>query len=147
MQVRAVATVLNAINRLRAENGDGKITLIAYRSTSDMLPGEEWPTVEAHHEVLARIKEEAGGAVDLVAFDRADYEKWLKGREDTRIARLDWANERAYQGTRLAIHWGFDKSQVTGKNIQQALGWTVWRTGNEDNDELQSFGENEIPKD
>lgn len=134
MQDRAVAATLGQIDRLNREHpvatGEepNEVVLISYRATDDMLPGEEWPTASAHRMVLARVKHGAAMNVHLIAFDRADYAGWLSGRKDSRSARLEWANQRASQGTRFSIKWGLDKDE-NGRVIHHGLGWCVWRTG------------------
>lgn len=150
LQDNAVVTTLNAIDALNREHRNPKdeppvCVLISYRSIDDMLDEEEWPSASAQRMVLARIKAEAGMKVDLILFDRRDYEKWLAGRLDTRAARLEWANVRSEQRKRLAIEWGVDRSR-DGRAIQHALGWAVWRTGPSEPGPLINSGETEIPK-
>lgn len=149
LQDRAITAAINQIEALNRVHGDDPepvaVTLISYRSTDDMLSGEEWPTASAHRMVVARIKAKAYAQVDLVIFDPAVYQAWLGRRVDSRATRLEWANERAQQGVKFAIKYGVDNGLDNLKRGgTHALGWAAYRIGVEDKYKLLDSGETEI---
>lgn len=85
--------VARSIEQIQALNHPGVVALLVYSDDRDLGPWHGSLSAKRHRLAMISVKEELGDRVEIVEFDRENFQKFLEERElqDTPSTRSAWA--------------------------------------------------------